>query len=43
VDEMIRKADELIAKHREMINSLRQELGRRIDDRRPAPGSPRPN
>jgi hypothetical protein len=43
VDEMIRKADELIAKQRRLISILESELGRKIDDRRPEPSpDPRP-
>ena len=34
VDELIRRADELIAKQRRLITILELELGRRIDDRR---------
>jgi hypothetical protein len=34
VDELIRRADELIAKQRQLITILELELGRRIDDRR---------
>ena len=37
VDEMIRKADELIAKQRRLITILELELGKRIEDRRPEP------
>lgn len=34
MDELIRRADELIAKQRRLITILELELGRRIDDRR---------
>ena len=37
MDEMIRKADELIAKQRRLITILELELGKRIEDRRPEP------
>jgi hypothetical protein len=37
VDEMIRRADELIAKQRRLITILELELGKRTDDRRPEP------
>jgi hypothetical protein len=37
VDEMIRRADELIAKQRRLIAILELELGKRTDDRRREP------
>ena len=41
MDELIRKADELIAKQRRLITILELELGKRIDDRSTEPSQAR--
>jgi hypothetical protein len=41
VEEMIRKADQLIAKHRRLIGILEVELGRKAADPHPEPSQDR--